>query len=129
MLLILAWPVLASSESSESCGFFELGCKAMKFGGKALGKTNVKLKGAVDKVKENINPTAGPAEPEPPWHGLKPSGVCPGNYHYDPGDIPGNGLDTNGAYFTSIENIATCAGHCNANTTCCSFEYSASDQT
>ena len=83
-----------------------------------------KLKGDVNKVREKVKEkrTVPPTTTSTTTFYLQPSGMCPGSYIYDPGNVPGNGLE----WLSSIENIASCAGHCNANINCCSFEYSAS---
>ena len=52
-----------------------------------------------------------------------PTGHCPFSYIYAGGDVPGYGIG-NGIF--SVENISSCAGHCAANSNCCSFEYSPS---
>ena len=52
-----------------------------------------------------------------------PNGLCPSSYIYTAGDVRGWG-SLPGGTFTSVDNSETCAGHCDANSNCCSFEYS-----
>jgi len=62
-----------------------------------------------------------------PWAGCRieigPNGLCPSSYIYTAGDVRGWG-SLPGGTFTSVDNSETCAGHCDANSNCCSFEYS-----
>jgi len=62
-----------------------------------------------------------------PWAGCRieigPNGLCPSSYIYTAGDVGGWG-SLPGGRLTSVDNIETCAGHCDANSNCCSFEYS-----
>merc|ERR1711936_664511 len=56
---------------------------------------------------------------------------CPTNYTLNSvnvrnaSDGPGKGSITQ---LNSIDNISTCAGYCNANSICCSFEYSPTEE-
>merc|ERR1712218_431839 len=49
-----------------------------------------------------------------------PTGSCPHSYTYLGGDVPGGGI----RQIEPVNSINSCAGHCNANSNCCSFEYS-----
>jgi len=61
------------------------------------------------------------------WAGCRieigPNGLCPSSYIYTAGDVGGWG-SLPGGRLTSVDNSETCAGHCDANSNCCSFEYS-----
>jgi len=61
------------------------------------------------------------------WAGCRieigPNGLCPSSYIYTAGDVAGWGSLPGGG-LSSVDNIETCAGHCDANSNCCSFEYS-----
>ena len=54
---------------------------------------------------------------------LGPNGLCPSSYIYTVGDVAGWG-SLPGGRLSSVDDIETCAGHCDANSNCCSFEYS-----
>ena len=54
--------------------------------------------------------------------GLWPNGTCPASYTYVAGDVPGVGVGVGS--LPSVDNIESCAGHCDISSNCCSFEYS-----